>query len=87
MPSGITAVELLSASVSVECAAVLRSPATSSAGACETAVRAPPQLTTIRAGPSDSSNASVEAHPVRTSREIGGGAASIISTVLPAASR
>ncbi len=78
-------VELASASTSVECAAVVRSPAASSGGSGWTL--APPQLTTSRVAPSDSSKASVPAWAALAARACGGGAASTINSVFPAATR
>jgi hypothetical protein len=86
LPSSWTAVELRSPRVRVEWAALLLSAWTSSAGRAPTARPGPPQLTTRRFEPSDSSKASVEAQPPAKARVGGGGAASN-RAIVPFASR
>ena len=74
------AVELVSSSTKVECAAVERSASTRSGGIADGLSPGPPQLTTSRWAPSLISIARVEAQPWPTLVE-GGGAASITTTV------
>jgi len=82
-PSGWTAVELRSARVTVECAAVERSDCATSAP--KATVR--PQLTIRRCAPSDISKARVEAQPPPVTVPVGGGAASRTTIVAPPAIR
>src|SRR5687768_7589255 len=76
LPSSWAAVELRSPRVRVECAALLLRAWTSSAGSAPAAVPGPPQLTTRRFAPSESSKARVEVQPPAKARVGGGGAAS-----------